>query len=86
MLAGSMTGIHRQYASAAWVTFCKNLQVHHIMTMVYHPQGIGMAERTIRQLKEALRAYLGGTGMAFTSTWVLLGFEQPPRRIPVLSS
>lgn len=50
----------RKFTSAVWSCLCQLLGVEKITTTAYHPQSNGMIEGPHRQLKEALRASLGG--------------------------
>jgi transposase InsO family protein len=76
----------RQFCSVLWTNMCSLLGVDHSRTTAYHPQSNGMVERAHRQLKDALRARLGGAAWPLHLPWVLLGLWAAPKEDSAVSS
>ncbi|MBM3938844.1 MAG: DDE-type integrase/transposase/recombinase, partial [Sphingomonadales bacterium] len=64
-----------QFTSTLWSSLCKLLNIQHISTTAYHPQGNGLVERQHQRLKDALRARASGPAWIQDLPWVLLGMQ-----------
>jgi len=75
-----------QFCSTLWSSLCKLLNIQHISTTSYHPQGNGLVERQHRRLKDALRARATSAAWIQDLPWVLLGMRAAPREDNGLSA
>ena len=68
-----------QFTSAVWASLCGFLQISHVPTTAYHPQGNGMLERFHRRLKTALRARSASPSWSSQLPLILLHLRATPR-------
>ena len=68
-----------QFTSAVWAALCELLNIQHVQTTSYHPEGNGMDERFHRHLKDALRACCAAPDWIQHLLWVMLGISATPR-------
>jgi len=68
-----------QFTSALWAALCRVLNIQHVQTTAYHPEGNGLVERFHRRLKDALRARCAGPRWVQHLPWVMLGLQAAAR-------
>ena len=68
-----------QFTSAVWAALCSLLQIHHVPTTAFHPEGNGLVERLHCRMKDALRARAAHMDWAAHLPWVRLSFRAAPR-------
>ena len=68
-----------QFTSAVWAAICELLNILHVQTTTYHPEGNCMVERFHRRLKDALRARCASPDWIQHLPWVMLGIHATPR-------
>jgi hypothetical protein len=68
-----------QFTSALWAALCGLLNIQHVQTTAYHPEGNGLVERFHRRLKDALRARCAGPRWLEHLPWVMLGLRAAAR-------
>ena len=68
-----------QFTSAVWATLCELLNIWHMQTTAYHPEGNGLVERFHHRLKDALRACCAAPDWIQHLPWVMLGIRAMPR-------
>jgi hypothetical protein len=76
----------RKFTFVLWEELCQNLQINHISTTAYHPQSNGLVERTLRQIKDAVRARLAGNKWPENLPWVLFSLRAAPKKDSAISS
>ena len=75
-----------QFCSALWAQLSQHLGTLHHLTTAYHPQTNGMAEKSHRQLKDALQACTASADWPSHLPWVLLGLRAAPKEDSCISS
>ena len=68
-----------QFTSALWAALCGLLNIQHVQTTAYHPEGNGLVERFHRRLKDALRARCASPRWLEHLPWVMLGLRAAAR-------
>jgi transposase InsO family protein len=68
-----------QFTSALWAALCSLLNIHHMPTTAFHPEGNGLVERLHRRMKDALRARAAHADWAAHLPWVMLSLRAAPR-------
>jgi len=68
-----------QFTSALWAALCSLLNIHHVPTTSFHPEGNGLVERLHRRMKDALRARAAHADWAAHLPWVMLSLRAAPR-------
>jgi len=66
-----------QFASALWAALCSLLDIHHIPTTAFHPEGNGLVER-FHRMKDVLRAQAAHADWAAHLPWVMLSLRAAP--------